>query len=110
MDITDSTKTWPADLKMSAAAIDLATAIWKARACVYGGPADLADEPGQVYDAYILLAKDVINGLRPNEFSLFDYAADLSRAEAARLTRHFTTGLHRADKIIGVISPQPEGD
>lgn len=63
--VSDSTRDWPRSLVRNAAVIELAHAIFLARAKVFGGPQFLVDQPPHIRSAYITRADELLKTLEP---------------------------------------------
>lgn len=61
----DSVKDWPKVLRKNAAICDLAKALFKARAEVYGGSQELTEQPSYVRERYIARADTLVQEMAP---------------------------------------------
>lgn len=100
---------WPESLRRNALVCDLARAIFESRGLYYTVAFDLTAEPPHVRERYVTLAHELLTRIAPLLESAGEESRDALFSFAANLTRaHFSTGLKRSDKVIGVITP--DGD
>lgn len=103
MSATNDLNDWPLPLERNAAVCELARVIFECRGRFHDAQPDLTQEPPHVRERYVTLAHELLQRIGPAPVShdLFNFAANLTRA-------HFSTGLKRPDKVIGIITP--DGD